>query len=210
MCPARSSRGAGGLAINTEETLLWTQGLLPGEKIVVTRQVNESFPAFTIVVAHLEGAQRETVSMTVDASRVDTLLQTEDGEDLRVELLLAHEGHEGVGADLLAVAATLIAEDPQHRSPQPGLLLPGLAGHVDGSITAKHAAFVVPFVWAEDGVPHVKEGAEGTHPGRMTVPLQMVLLTDEEFAIADEHGLDAVQQHVVANSINIHDLWRAG
>ncbi|WP_231699797.1 MULTISPECIES: hypothetical protein [Corynebacterium] len=193
------------------------EDLLPGDMTVVSRQVGESFPIFNIASAHIgEEGSEESVAMTLDMSRIDPGLESEDGADVRVELLIVHQGHSGVGPDLLATAATMISEDPMERSPQPGLTLPGLAGHVDGSITATHGVLVVPFVWSQ-GVPHILEVAQNadgetqeefTHPGRMTVPAQLVMLTDEEFAVVESEGLGAAQRYIVENNINVNDLWR--
>ena len=188
---------------------------------MVKRQVSDSFPEFHVAAAHLltpkpDGTTAdETVSMTIDMGRVETNLVTQDNSDLRVELIMVNAGHNGVGADLLAAAATMVAEDPIYRSPQPGLTLPELASHVDGSITARHGLFVVPFVW-DNGVPHVHEVAHDgessasdfTHPGRFTVPTQLVMLTDEELTIAERDGVEAVQEHIINAGVQLHDLWR--
>lgn len=190
----------------------------------MSRQVGDSFPEFHIASAHLNTPDggTETISMTIDLGRVEPSLMTEDGSDVRAELLFINSGLNGVGADILACAATMVAEDPHRRPPQPGTTLPGLAGHVDGSITACHGVFVVPFVW-EQGVPHVHEVADEprgrharpvetlpdfTHPGRLTLATQLVMLTDEEFAIAEAEGIARAQQYIVEQSKNLHDLWR--
>ena len=209
---------------------------------MVQRQVSESFPEFHIAVAHLAAPRdpanpadadanppaadaapaEETISMSIDLSRVDPGLVAEDGSDVRAELIFVNSGHSGVGADLIACAATMVAENPQVRPPQPGITLPDLAGHVDGSITARHGVFVVPFVW-DQGVPNMHEVVEEprgrhaaaahaqpefTHPGRLTVATQLVMLTDEEFAIAEKDGIGAAQRFIVENAKNLHDLWR--
>ena len=54
----------------------------------------------------------ETVAMTIDAGRMESGLETEDGSDLRVELLTVVSGHDDTAADLLAHAATMISQDP--------------------------------------------------------------------------------------------------
>lgn len=230
------------IAININETLYWVESLLPGETTVVRRQVSDSFPEFHIAVTHLgngEGtnptgahgsthaaAPDETISMSIDFARVDPGLVAEDGSDVRAELIFVNSGHSGVGADLIACAATMVSQNAEVLPPQPGTTLPDLAGHVDGSITARHGVFVVPFVW-EQGVPNVHEVAdepggrhaqpveaseaapEFTHPGRLTVVTQLVMLTDEEFAIAESDGLAAAQRFIVENAKNLHDLWRS-
>jgi len=118
----------------------------------------------------------------------------------------------------VTAAATMIAQDPHQRSPQPGLLLPDLGWHVDESMTAKHGLLIPPFLW-EDGVPHVHEvdfgGRHGggtsqdwTHPGRMTVVAQLVMLTDGEYSAATSQGLGVVQQQLLDAGTDLNDVWR--
>ncbi|WP_261796974.1 hypothetical protein [Corynebacterium provencense] len=160
----------------------------------------------------------ETVAVTLDAARIDPGLVTDDGSDLRVELITVTSGHSRAAADLVTAAATMIAQDPHQRPPRPGLILPDLGWHVDEKMTAKHGLLVPPFLW-EDGVPHVHEvdfgGRHGggghhdwTHPGRMTVVAQLVMLTDAEYATATGQGLGAVQRQLTEAEVNLNDVWR--
>lgn len=168
----------------------------------------------------------ETVAMTIDAGRMESGLQTEDGSDLRVELLTVVSGHDDTAADLLAHAATMISQDPGHWPPQPGTMLPNVVQQMDvdaeRKITARNGLLVVPYVW-DEGVPHdhevTSEGAgrhskegetdvEFTHPGRLTIVAQLVMLTDEELALAQTAGVAAVQERLVREGVNINDIWR--
>lgn len=212
--------------MNQQETLIWVKDLLPGDPQVSSRQVGESFPSFEVAeIFLLDDAtpdRPETVAMTLDASQIEPALETEDGSDLRVELLTVTTGHSATAAELVTAAATMIAENPAARSPQPGTFLPELGSSVDSSITAKHGLLVVPFVWSE-GVPHVHEVASGgkrsaqsapsdidfTHPGRLTVPAQLIMLTDAEYDLALREGLGAVQTLVAEQAVNLNDVWRA-
>ena len=211
--------------MNQQETLVWVQDLLPGEPEVASRQVGESFPAFNVAeIFYVDSAtpdRPETIAMTLDASQIESGLETEDGSDLRVEFLTIVKGHSSTAGQLLAAAATMVGENPAARSPQPGTFLPELAGSVDEAITAKHGLLVVPFVW-EEGVPHVHEVAsegkrskdaatanlEFTHPGRLTVPAQLVMLTDAEYDLALREGLSAVQHMVAEQGVDLNDIWR--
>ena len=215
-----------GSLINTEETYIWVEGLLPGEPTIARRKLGDSFPEFAmaqLLLGSPETGDAETVAMTLDASRIDPALETEDGSALRVELLTVVEGHGGVAADLLAHAATMISEGPHDRPPKPGTLLPNVAQGVEG-VTARHGLLVVPFVW-DEGVPHVHEvahesrgrhakqsdgpaEAELTHPGRLTVAAQLVMLNDEELDIARKQGIEAVQAHLVQHGINLNNVYR--
>ncbi len=212
--------------MNLEETTFWAGDLLPGEPRTSTRRVVQGFPEFTVADVPIGGredpedptAPAETVAMTLDAARIEPGLVTDDGADLRVEFITVTSGHTRAAADLVCAAATMIAQDPHRRSPQPGLLMPDLGWHVDETMTAKHGLLIPPFLW-EDGVPNVHEidygGRHGggtshdwTHPGRMTVVAQLVMLTDAEFAVATSQGLGAVQQRLLDAGTDLNDVWR--
>ena len=77
----------------------------------------------------------------------------------------------------------------------------------------------------DEGVPHVHEvahesrgrhakqsdgpaEAELTHPGRLTVAAQLVMLNDEELDIARKQGIEAVQAHLVQHGINLNNVYR--
>lgn len=212
--------------MNQQETLAWVLDLLPDEPTVVTRQVGPSFPAVTVAELSVESddatsPRPETVAMTLNAAQLDPQLETEDGSDLRVEFITITSGHTATAGQLLAAAVAMIAEDPQARTPQPGTFLPDLGAAVDPTITAKHGLLLVPYVW-EEGVPHVHEVTSGgrrskdkhdkevefTHPGRLTVPAQLVMLNDEEYRIALTEGLNAVQDQLAAQGVDLNDVWR--
>lgn len=212
--------------MNLKETTYWASDLLPGEPTTTTRRVVQGFPEFTVAEVNIGGpgdpddptAPVETVAMTLDAASIEPGLVTEDGADLRVEFVTVTTRHSRAAADLVTAAATMIAQDPHQRSPQPGLLLPDLGWHVDEAMTAKHGLLIPPFLW-EDGVPHVHEvdfgGRHGgglaqdwTHPGRMTVVAQLVMLTDGEYSVATSQGLAAVQQQLLDAGTDLNDVWR--
>ena len=229
---------------------------MPGEPTIARRQIGESFPEFDIAEVFLGGGPAgsarpaeptdqdeallegyggdageefvlaETVAMTIDAGRMESGLQTEDGSDLRVELLTVVSGHDDTAADLLAHAATMISQNPGHWPPQPGTMLPNVVQQMDTDserkITARNGLLVVPYVW-DDGVPHVHEVTSGgasrhskedeaevefTHPGRLTIVAQLVMLTDEELELAQTAGVAAVQERLVREGVNINDIWR--
>lgn len=213
--------------MDQKETLTWIIDLLPGEPQVATYTAGQdALPvnvATILVDSDVDGheGKAETVAMTLNASQIDPQLETEDGSDLRVELLTITTGTDSTAAELLAAAVTTIAQDPQTYTPQPGTFLPNLGDHINADITAKHGLLLVPYVW-DEGVPHVHEVAssgrrgknktdehiEFTHPGRLTVPAQLVMLTDAEFELATTSGLNAVQEHIASNAVNLNDVWR--
>ena len=200
---------------------------MPEGAEAVTHRIADSFPEFTVLQVHLGSdadGTAETVAMTADAARIEAGLETEDGSDLRVEFISVVQGHTHQAVNLVTAAASMISQDPFTLSPQPGLLLPELSSSLDPTMTAKHGLLVVPFLW-EDGVPHVhevastgrrsKEAQEGsmravefTHPGRLTLPVQLVMLTDEELQIAEQQGVDTLQQKLVETGADLHNPWR--
>nr|WP_274706480.1 suppressor of fused domain protein [Corynebacterium macclintockiae] len=222
---------------------------MPGEPTIARRRIGDSFPEFAVAEVFLgdaptgqnhtpqeggagsaesgdEAVLAETVAMTIDAGRLESGLETEDGSDLRVELLTVVSGHNDTAADLLAHAASMISQDPGHWPPQPGTLLPDVVQQMDADserkITARNGLLVVPYVW-DDGVPHVHEVTSGgasrhskegdtdvefTHPGRLTIVAQLVMLTDEEAELAQTAGVAAVQERLVREGVNINNIWR--
>lgn len=208
--------------MNLEETRYWLSDLLPGEAEITHRRVNVGFPEFNVASLEIgggpDGSAAETVGATLDAARIEPDLVTDGGADLRVEYITVTSGHSRAAPDLMTAAATMIAKDPHQHSPQPGLLLPKLGWHVDETMTALHGLLVPPFLW-EDGVPNVHEenfgGRHGggdyheyTHPGRMTVFAQLVMLTEDEYRVAVDGGPAAVQQMLASSSVNLNDVWR--
>lgn len=215
------------VSINTEETLYWAESLLPEGGEAVTHQIADSFPQFTVLQVPLGSdadGSAETVAMTADAARIEAGLETEDGSDLRVEFITVVRGHTDQAVSLVTAVASMISQDPFSLSPQPGLILPELASSLDSSMTAKHGLLVIPFLW-DDGVPHLhevvatgrrsKEAQEGgagavefTHPGRLTLPVQLIMLTDEELEIAEQQGVDTLQRKLVETGADLHNPWR--
>ena len=49
---------------------------------------------------------------------------------------------------------------------------------------------------------------DSTHPGRLTIVAQLVMLTDEELAIAQTDGVAAVQERLVREGVDINNIWR--
>ena len=222
--------------MNLEETYVWAQQLLPEPQTLDRFQVGESFPEFTVLQVELDSD--ETVAMTVDAGRIEAGLEAEAGTEVRVEFVTVVAEHGGLAGELVAAAATMVSQDPVGLTPQPGTVMRGLADHVRDDIPARHGLLIVPFLW-EAGVPQVHEVSSGggrrakradqtdadgetasgkdfdyTHPGRLTVPAQVVLLTDEELTILEDaraaggNGVDELQEHLSAQNVNINDLWR--
>lgn len=162
----------------------------------------------------------QTVAITLDAAEVDAGLATEDGSDLRVEFLTIVAGRGETAGALVAAAAAMVSRDPAGLPPHPGTVLRGLGALVDEGMTARHGLLVPPYVW-DEGVPHVHEvagegrrsvvrttGVEFTHPGRLTLPVQIVMLTDTELEFLDSVGMDGLQRHLASAGVDTNNLWR--
>ncbi|WP_254048677.1 MULTISPECIES: hypothetical protein [Corynebacterium] len=150
----------------------WLGSLLPPEPMLIDAPP-APFPALAA----------EGIAATCGFSEVDTglALESETGTDVRCEMVV----HAGVDKQLLGAAlgaaATMLLE--LGVPAQPGVLLEHLLDRVDlpEGVSVRHGWLREPRLF-EQGTPLVRE------PGRLTLLLELVLLTDDEFAIASEQG----------------------
>lgn len=82
---------------------------------------------------------------------------------------------------------------------QPGVLLEGLL--VDAPGTVRHGLLREPEVFAQ-GTPMVRE------PGRITLLLELIALTDEEFGIASEQGYPVLERRLRRRGVDVKDWCR--
>ena len=161
---------------------------------------------------------RQTLACTADAARYSTGLTSPDGMDVRAELLAVGLARPGEMGQLVAAAATMLSEEGSGRLAQPGTFLPGLGAMVNPAFTTKHGLLVVPYIWPK-GVPTVTEHPElttadgqpvnPTHPGRMTLIAQIIMLTEQEFLHGMTHGIDSLQTRLAEGGADLRDLRRA-
>lgn len=161
---------------------------------------------------------RQTLACTADAAQYSTGLTSPDGMDVRAELLAVGLARPGEMGQLVAAAATMLSEEGSGRLAQPGTFLPGLGAMVNPAFTTKHGLLVVPYIWPK-GVPTVTEHpdlttADGqpvnpTHPGRMTLIAQIIMLTEQEFLHGMTHGIDSLQTRLAEGGADLRDLRRA-
>lgn len=161
---------------------------------------------------------RQTLACTADAARYSTGLTSPDGMDVRAELLAVGLARPGEMGQLVAAAATMLSEEGSGRLAQPGTFLPGLGAMVNPAFTTKHGLLVVPYIWPK-GVPTVTEHPElttadgqpvnPTHPGRMTLIAQIIMLTEQEFLHGMTHGIDSLQTRLAEGGSDLRDLRRA-
>lgn len=123
---------------------------------------------------------------------------------VRCELLaVARAPQAAVAAAVVGVADKL--ERAKGVLPaQPGVLLPNIVSALDeaSDITVSHGMLIAPYLWGGPS-PQVQEEK------RLTLALQIVMLTDAEYAYAVDEGVAAVQQAVAEQGIDILDWTRA-
>ncbi|WP_080793039.1 hypothetical protein [Corynebacterium pacaense] len=213
--------------MNIVETSHWVDGLFPGRA-----EFHEVGP-FTVAAFDLGG---ESVACSVDFGRVDTGLITSaaaESLEVRSELLcLARAAGDVPGRAVGAAATMLLDASTAFRSAtregaaasarmhaQPGQLLPAVgivAGLPAQGFTVSHGILADPRIWGPE-IPFVREEAgqvstsapdEASELGRLTLPLQLILLTEEEFGIAAEQGGDVLMRQMAAAEVDLLDLRR--
>ncbi|WBT08999.1 hypothetical protein PAB09_01225 [Corynebacterium sp. SCR221107] len=183
--------------MNATEIAAWIDQLVPGELVIHTPVDNDD--ALDMGTVNL-GA--EVLATTLEFSAVDTGLSFE-GKDVRSELFTVAR----VSAEtaLLAVsgAAELFRRMEGTLPAQPGTLVPGIGDFVSlpSDITVRHGLCVVPYVW-EGQVPQLDE------QDRLTVLLQILMLTQEEYEYAVTYGIEVLQEELMKAEVDINDWSR--
>ena len=147
----------------------------------------------------------QNLAVTTRFAEVNTGLVKEGTEmPVRCELLaVARAPQAAVAAAVVGVADKL--ERAKGVLPaQPGVLLPNIVSALDeaSDITVSHGMLIAPYLWGGPS-PQVQEEK------RLTLALQIVMLTDAEYAYAVDEGVAAVQQAVAEQGIDILDWTRA-
>ncbi len=88
---------------------------------------------------------------------------------------------------------------------QPGTALPGLVN--DPALTVHHGLLREPEIF-DRGTPLVNEPATDDSPARMTLLLELVLLTDDEYEIAAEQGIDVLERRLRRRQTSLGDWGR--
>ncbi|WP_087116976.1 hypothetical protein [Corynebacterium urinipleomorphum] len=124
--------------------------------------------------------------------------------DVRCEIICAADGatpQQRVMAVAGAWNTLVTAEIPG----QPGTALPGLVN--DPEVSVHHGLLREPQIF-DRGTPLVNEPATGEAPARMTLLLELVLLTDDEYDIAAEQGLDVLERRLHRRQTHLGDWTR--
>ena len=176
--------------MDKEATGYWISQVVPAE--VTFREIR----GHRLALADLGNG--ETLVATTHFADVDTGLQSQDPEDgvvkdVRSELVTVARASQEQLAELVIEAAELL-EAAKVVPAQPGTLLPKLGENL-------HAMLIAPYLWGGQ-TPQLKE------PDRWTLLLQVVGLNDEEYGFAVEEGVNAFQEAVVAEGIDVLDWTR--
>ena len=147
----------------------------------------------------------QNLAVTTQFADVNTGLVKQGTEmTVRCELLaVARAPQAAVAAAIVGVAEKLESAGGVLPA-QPGVLLPNIASPLEDAadITVSHAMLIAPYLWGGPS-PQVQEEE------RLTLALQVVMLTDAEYAYAVDEGVPAVQQAVAEQGIDILDWTRA-
>ena len=209
--------------MNRAETTEWISQLFPGEPTLLSA-AGQDYAVF-----RLTEDGRDQAVCTIGAADIDSGMVAPEGAEVRSEIfLVGHTNPSSQGGQddsllqVLAHITSLLIDDAGEVAVAPGLLLAGgISGALPDSGT-KHSALVVPWVWS-NGVPRIAEDAEGQilplaqaqkNPAaisRITTMLQVVPLTDAEYALAadpEAGGLGALQKKLAAANADLLDLNR--
>lgn len=171
-----------------EETIQWLTN------IVGPVEVRDYGGGFPVAVA-----QAMPVAATVGFSNVDTgvVLDADGTTAVRCELICGGGSDTDKRAMALAGAwNTLIGAG---IPAQPGMTLPDLVD--DPELSVRHGLLREPQLF-EQGTPTF------TEPGQLTLMLELVLLTDDEYGIAVEQGLDVLERRLRRRRMDLGDWLR--
>ena len=221
--------------MNIQETAYWVNRLFPGEAafhrvenftVAVFADINPESPGEAVACTVDFGRVNTGLVTEADAESVE----------VRSELLCLARADVDVPGRAVAAAATMLHDaslayrDALSSSPtgatdmvpmhaQPGQILPGvgiMANLPQEGYTVTHGILADPRIWGPE-IPFVREEAGEVHadPGdedsglaRLTLPLQLILLTDEEFAVAAHHGGDVLFRRMAEQQVDLLDLRR--
>ncbi|RNE48252.1 suppressor of fused domain protein [Corynebacterium alimapuense] len=181
--------------MNIEETAYWLDQIIPADLV---SGHSAGLPAVTA-----ELGQGQFLAATVDVAELDTGLRELETElPVRSELLVVARAPQQQLVDVLAAAAIMLKDAGGIVPAQPGTMLPQLGQRAGLSgFTVAHGLFIPPYLWGGE-VPQI------TEDDRLTVALQLVLLTDSEYAFAVEEGAGALQRELGELGVDLLDWSR--
>ena len=124
--------------------------------------------------------------------------------DVRCEIICAAQGA-SPEQRVMAVAGAWNTLVNAGIPGQPGTALPGLVN--DPVLAVHHGLLREPQIF-DRGTPLVNEPATDDAPARMTLLLELVLLTDDEYEIASEQGIDVLERRMHRRQTSLGDWSR--
>lgn len=154
-------------------------------------------------------------AVSVGFSRIDSGLVVDDHEadgtrvapvtEVRCEIICA-AGGATPQQRVMAVAGAWNTLVNAGIPGQPGTALPGLVN--DPVLTVHHGLLREPQIF-DCGTPLVNEPAtDDGAPARMTLLLELVLLTDDEYEVASEQGIEVLERRLYRRQTRIGDWGR--
>ena len=169
-----------------DEVVAWIDSLFPGVRLTL-------FDGLPVATSKHNGVP---VAVTAGFSNVDSGLRLDGDEATHVRCELAVRGN----VDPFTLSSTVVRAAREIAAlgipAQPGVLLEGLAA---GKV--RHGWLREPLLF-DAGTPHL------TEPGQITLLLELVLLTDDEFSIASEQGPDVLQRRLRRRGVDVTDWYR--
>lgn len=192
--------------MDLEGTTYWISTLFPGELALLTHPAPGLGDLPLAAGAVGEG---QFMACTRAFADCDTGLYGNDGDlqgvPVRSELFTIDASSRTVERACLAVSAAAsqlatVAADLRGSLPaQPGTLLPEPISLP--SCTVSRGLLVVPWVWGPR-VPHLREKT------RMTMMLQLLMLTEEEAHYAQTYGVGSLQEEMTRTGIDLMEWTR--
>lgn len=174
-----------------EQVGYWLSTLIPAE--LEMRKVDGSRVAY--------GQWGEgNLAVTYDLHELDSGLTLADDAttSVRVELITRTTGSAELAVLAVSRAAAKLKTMAGAVAAQPGVLLPEL--ELPGT-TMTHGLLIAPRLW--DGqTPHL------TQEGMMIVPLELVMLLDDEYEIAREKGVEGLERRLRRRGTDDADWMR--
>lgn len=153
-------------------------------------------------------------AVSVGFSEIDSGLVVDDpaagspdagaAADVRCEIICAADGATPQQR-VMAVAGAWNTLVTAGIPGQPGTALPGLVN--DPALTVHHGLLREPQIF-DRGTPLFNEPATDDAPARMTLLLELVLLTDDEYDIAAEQGLEVLERRLHRRQTHLGDWAR--
>lgn len=221
--------------MNIDETSYWVDRLFPGTAqfhqvgaftVAAFEAINPDSPEESVACTVNFG--RVDTGLITEASA--------ESVEVRSELLCLARAPIDVPGRAVAAAATMLADAtlayrtavrespegttdvvPMHA--QPGQVLPAvgiMANLTQQGYSVNHGILADPRIWGPE-IPYVREEAGEVHVdapdsppelARLTLPLQLILLTDAEFEIAVHEGGDVLFQWMAEHQVDLLDLRR--